>query len=547
MVNKQTLKKQKLRSKPDLTQLALNTVVARSGQSGAAILELANKSLDLTQQEIQCARQFNFEMPEDISLAVDLLERSIQNITATEKNVILVFDETSGTYHCLNDVKNPGSKPREFTQISDRFLQDLLDSEEVIHTYLYAYGAPLGIVAIAERMDGKPLSVTDDILLELASRYLATKVIAFLTMKQSISLSFIQNTMLDVASQLVTAVDQETIFRHTLEFLNSKLGFGMAQYVALDETTGEGEVLVKCVDGQIESYTHAGLESKRDRVKEFASLVSLFSSVARTQPYLHITGKNLGDKSLADVFQLTQDLEKDAIQSALILPVPDAATGMIKGTINLFQADDNVISEEALEVARETMGLVSLALSRAKVLEKALAMASSDELTGLTNRRGFYNRFEAEIERARRKPTPICVVMMDVDFFKKLNDTYGHLNGDLVLKHLSAMYVQNVRKSDLVCRFGGEEFTILLPDTELDAARELMDRIREKISETVVTGVNGEKIHVTISAGVAQVDAGQLTGSKRKTMEVISNALALADKQLYVAKEEGRNQVCAAC
>jgi diguanylate cyclase (GGDEF)-like protein len=133
--------------------------------------------------------------------------------------------------------------------------------------------------------------------------------------------------------------------------------------------------------------------------------------------------------------------------------------------------------------------------------------------------------------------------MIDVDHFKRLNDTYGHLNGDRVLQGISALLLRNVRKSDVVCRFGGEEFALLLPDTTAQSATELMDRIRRKIQKFRFTGTMDEPIQVTISAGIAHVNTSQ--GLSKSPKEVISDALALADKQLYIAKESGRNQVCA--
>jgi diguanylate cyclase (GGDEF)-like protein len=175
------------------------------------------------------------------------------------------------------------------------------------------------------------------------------------------------------------------------------------------------------------------------------------------------------------------------------------------------------------------------------VLEKALAMASSDELTGLINRRGYYQRFESELERARRHQTPLCVALVDVDHFKSFNDTYGHLSGDLVLKALSELFTQNMRKSDVVCRFGGEEFAILLPDTSLKSAVELMERVRQNVEKLQLFGMNGEALKVTISIGLSEVNTRPKVSPYRSE---ISDSLALADEQLYRAKHQGRNQVC---
>jgi diguanylate cyclase (GGDEF)-like protein len=247
---------------------------------------------------------------------------------------------------------------------------------------------------------------------------------------------------------------------------------------------------------------------------------------------------------LAEVFQI-QEAYASRIESAVIVPVMDPTTGKIVGTMNLFRTNPSLITQETLDIVKEVTFLASLALSRATVLEKALALATSDELTGLTNRRGFYDRFEAEIERARRNPSSLCVAIIDLDHFKKLNDTYGHLSGDIVLKTLARLFDKNVRKSDLVCRFGGEEFVLLLPDTTLKSAEDLINRIRTKVEKLTIKGNSGEPIHVTLSAGLAQVNT--INELHRPVQEVISDALAISDQQLYLAKDKGRNQICATC
>ena len=168
-------------------------------------------------------------------------------------------------------------------------------------------------------------------------------------------------------------------------------------------------------------------------------------------------------------------------------------------------------------------------------------MASCDELTGLMNRRGYYQRFEAEMERSRRHQIPLCVALLDVDHFKRFNDTYGHLSGDLVLRTLAELLIRNLRKSDLVCRFGGEEFAILLPDTTLAAAVELLERVRQSVEALAIPDFTGAILKVTFSAGVTQVDIRPRANGADAG---IADALAAADEQLYRAKHNGRNQIC---
>ena len=266
------------------------------------------------------------------------------------------------------------------------------------------------------------------------------------------------------------------------------------------------------------------IESRRQEQKQERSCLHLCAD--QSDPPEHC--------SLDDIFNL------DHLQSALVIPVEDVATGEILGLFTLFHMSGDVLSDENRTIAQDAAKLASRALYRAMALERSLAMASSDELTGLLNRRGYYGRFDAELERARRQQTPLCVALIDVDHFKRLNDAYGHINGDRMLQALAKLLMENVRRSDVVCRFGGEEFAVLLPDTAINAAAELMERIRDRVAQMEVPGMSGEPMRVTVSAGLAQVNPHDQGKAYRA---VISEALADADKQLYLAKAQGRNQI----
>ena len=498
---------------------------------------------DWALKEIECARSFNVELPENLHMAVEMLENAVASVTGTQQNVILLLDEFTGVYTCLNDEKNPNAKPRELTQISDSFLKKLLKTDAVIQTHLQIGNKLLGIVAVADKTNGKPLNVQDEITLELMASYLATKVLRYQSLKNSLVLPYKQRMVLEMAGDLISAVDQDDIITHTLERFATRFDFGVVQYVALNPETGLGEVLYeKSESGHVRSFTHAGLEGKRKVVKEFASLISLLSSVARSDSALHLSGRMLGDKSLSAMFSVKN------VESALIVPVINITTGQIKGTFNLYRTKPVVITPEIIDIIKDTCILAANALGRCSVLEKAIAMASCDELTGLLNRRGFYERFESEIERARRHPTRVSLALLDVDHFKQFNDEYGHLSGDMVLKTLAELFQKSLRKSDMVCRFGGEEFAILLPDTAMHSAADLIERLRAQVAAATICGINGEQLKVTISAGVTELDLTQVTNKDISMLSkgMISDALAMADEQLYVAKDQGRNQVCMA-
>jgi len=168
-------------------------------------------------------------------------------------------------------------------------------------------------------------------------------------------------------------------------------------------------------------------------------------------------------------------------------------------------------------------------ISMAKLYERA---AGTDELTQLANRRSMKENLNREFFRFQRHGRYFSLILLDIDFFKKVNDTYGHDAGDLVLKIFSQKLTEMSRKVDTVARWGGEEFLILLPDTSLVQALALGERIRVKIEESVFS-YKYEQINITCSAGVCSIN-------QSKDLE---NLLKQADINLYDAKEKGRNRI----
>jgi|GEM_PF-1622344 len=173
--------------------------------------------------------------------------------------------------------------------------------------------------------------------------------------------------------------------------------------------------------------------------------------------------------------------------------------------------------------------------SRSREHQSLEQMAFFDPLTGLHNRRRFDQLVEAEIKRARRHDHPLSYMMLDLDHFKHVNDNYGHAVGDDVLKRFAQLVQSTVRDSDLVARLGGEEFGILLPDTNLDEARAFAERIRLQV-EQIGFETDSQAFHVTVSTGVASF-------RHQSGVETFQSLAARADMALYQAKHEGRNLV----
>ncbi|HWU03494.1 MAG TPA: sensor domain-containing diguanylate cyclase [Novosphingobium sp.] len=184
-----------------------------------------------------------------------------------------------------------------------------------------------------------------------------------------------------------------------------------------------------------------------------------------------------------------------------------------------------------------TAGEIAILANFAKLVVSELELrriADSDQLTGALSRRGFLARIEDEIERWRRYRRPACVVMVDVDHFKFVNDMHGHQVGDTVLRDMAARLMAVMRPTDVLGRLGGEEFGILLPETDGEHGLAAAERFRQTLSENPVTLADHAPLQVTASFGVAPLTEG-LTRAEQW--------LAMADAPLYRAKRMGRN-VC---
>jgi diguanylate cyclase (GGDEF)-like protein len=160
----------------------------------------------------------------------------------------------------------------------------------------------------------------------------------------------------------------------------------------------------------------------------------------------------------------------------------------------------------------------------------------SDYLTGLSNRRAFFEAADLELKRWHRQPRPLSLIVIDADFFKKINDTYGHAAGDLVLQDLALILKESVRFIDTVARIGGEEFAALLPSTDIEGALIMAERFRQKVANQRVC-VDGTDIRYTVSIGISSMD---------KSVTGFDDLLQRADKALYDAKHAGRNRVAVA-
>jgi two-component system cell cycle response regulator len=161
-------------------------------------------------------------------------------------------------------------------------------------------------------------------------------------------------------------------------------------------------------------------------------------------------------------------------------------------------------------------------------------MSIRDELTGLYNRRYFNEVIEKEVSRAMRYENDLVLCMIDLDYFKKINDTYGHLAGDITLSEIAGILKKCVRKSDICCRYGGEEFTVIMTNTDIKGVEKVSERFRKMVAKRLFN-YNASKFHCTVSVGIAAYNP--------KLKQSSTELLEASDIALYQAKAQGRNRV----
>lgn len=263
--------------------------------------------------------------------------------------------------------------------------------------------------------------------------------------------------------------------------------------------------------------------------------------------YIFLKDENLNVNGLAwpmacndiKIIKMVNDVDKKLLsedKKAYVLPLYSESknVGVIaaKSTLEEITAKD-------IEYLDQLSNQIATTINRANVYAEILKHATLDALTGFYNRRQLEERIKQEVANAKRQKAPLCGIMTDIDFFKNVNDTYGHAVGDLVLKTIAKVIRSQLREYDIAGRYGGEEFSLLLPFTKIHEAKMVAERLRKTIEDKVIdiSKINPESevktINVTLSLGVYEM----------KEDDNDEDLLIKADKALYQAKNTGRNKV----
>jgi diguanylate cyclase (GGDEF)-like protein len=227
------------------------------------------------------------------------------------------------------------------------------------------------------------------------------------------------------------------------------------------------------------------------------------------------------------------------IESIALLPL--IRQGHLIGSLHLGSTNAQRYSSDAGTAFLERLGhIIAICLETALAKERLKLVGLTDGLTGVQNRRYFEHRCPIEVSQAKRQQQSLACMFLDIDKFKRINDTYGHPTGDEILRDVAAIIQTQLRASDTISRYGGEEFVVLLPQTAGQHAQEIAERIRSAIANKNFLACNKEQVAVTISIGLSMLPHN--TGCSDIKLLAI-NLIASADKALYQAKHSGRNRV----
>jgi len=317
----------------------------------------------------------------------------------------------------------------------------------------------------------------------------------------------------------VNCLDMERIAKVCIESIPKLVGVRFASLYILDETNN---IL------HLQKYNHPFLINKIVSLNQ-SSMTPMVMAVRSKQVIM------VGDidKHQKPIIRRSQRAFAENYKTKNCLIVPLICQDRVVGVLNLadrMKGED--FSREDIALVELFSQLVGASIGNIKLFEKIQRQATTDGLTGLANHKTFYEVLERELWRSRRYGGQISLIMVDIDNLKKINDTYGHRAGDKVIAEVSRKIKEHIRQIDTPARYGGDEFAIILPNTSLNDAKVVAERMVEAVSSSPITWKK-EDIGLSISVGLGEYDADT------NPEEITSRS----DEALYTAKQAGKNTV----
>jgi len=355
-------------------------------------------------------------------------------------------------------------------------------------------------------------------------------------------------------SKIQNKITYDHIMQKTNKFLDNQL-FEMTlineinkistKQASISDTLNEIiEVLKKTIDFQILSfsiitdedkillqlYQRSNIEEETLQLFEFNCLEDLSISLNKDISEYEIEVEIIEDKNIKK-HKTINNYNKDNLYSLQL-----KTDNEIIGLMHIYNENINKIPTEQKILLSKLSNHISSALNASILYNKIKELSVIDGLTQIYNRRYVMEIFKIEVEKSLRYNRALSIIMLDIDDFKKVNDTYGHLTGDIVLKKIAEICKKAIRNVDIPGRYGGEEFIIILPETEKDSSVKIAERIRKGVMETRFKSLINQDITITVSLGVSCISELDI---KENELELVK----LADKRLYKAKSTGKNKV----
>ncbi|HEB64199.1 MAG TPA: diguanylate cyclase [Chloroflexi bacterium] len=385
----------------------------------------------------------------------------------------------------------------------------------VIAMPLRARGRLLGVISIIDAKAGRKFTENDVRILKMFAQQAAIAVDNAHLFENAHKRAEEAETLRQVSLVVAGLLDEKDAIRKILELLGHVVVCDTAVVVLK-----EGKDTLRVVG--------------EHQWKKNPSMLGMEFSIFGITPYAEVA-RRIEPRLVSDAVAHYPHLPRDE-RSAYIrswLGVPLIAHDDVLGVIAVHSTLPNYFTQSNLRLLSAFGSHVSVAISNARLYEEAQRLAITDPLTQLFNRRYFFQIASLEFRRAVRHHTPLSVLMIDIDRFKRVNDTYGHQIGDVALQKVAAACKRSIREIDILARYGGEEFIVLLPDTDADGAMRVAHRLHEAVGAQPLQA-NGHEILVTVSVG------GAMMTEKMTELDIL---IARADQALYQAKKAGRNRV----
>jgi len=503
--------------------------------------EIFNLDSDRLFKEVSLLRELSFVSSYGADNLLNELTHKIAKTLQVEKCAIYVLDASKETFNIESSVYGLDIYSEEFSSIEInanefriKFITGNLFGNNKVKTAIIKSNYEIvGILAVCSKEDGSEFNEDDDYFIKLCSVQIAPAVENNRNYKQLQLQAFREKIINKINNSIRMSLDLNTILNTAVYEIATALNVSVCSIFKF--------IPAKNIAIVTNEYNTHG-----------------YNNPLLTEAYTPVFGNTVNEKILrtlksviADDISKESDLKDcpktrheiiNGIKAKSILIVPIMFESGVFGTLTLNQCNKTrKWSQDDIQMIENIAFQIGIAINQSYLLEKIKSLAIKDELTGLINKRNFNERISAEIERAKRHSGCLSLAIFDIDFFKKFNDTWGHLAGDYVLRELGKIIKENIRKSDIAARIGGEEFALILPETDIQNGYEFLERLRNTIQNSDFN-FQGKKLKVTISGGI--IDIGQIKNKNIGINTLIQESIEKADSLLYKAKKHGRNRIC---